>query len=83
MLDHAIGPAHDVALERCQRRLAVAFEGQSSRLVKTVYHRLAEPATERSTHEPLQLDASCRPHGEEVRQARVGVVGERPHTLEL
>ncbi len=83
MLDIPIHPAHHVALERREQRLAVALEGQRAWLVQAVDRRLAEPTAERSTHEPLQLDPARRAHAQEVLQARVSLVGLNACALEI
>jgi len=81
VLDVTIHPAHHVALERRQYRLAIAFEGECPRLVQAVDLRLAEPPTERPSDQPLQLRPRARPDRQEVRQPSVHLVGLYARTL--
>ena len=83
MLDAALAPAHHVALQRREHRLAVALEHERPRLVEPVHGRLAESPAERPPHKPLQLDAPRGPDVQVVREERVQPIGMHPRALEL
>ena len=75
VLDVAVHPAHHVALQRRQHRLAVALEHERPRLVQPVDQRLAEAPAERPAHQPLQLHPARLADRQVVGQTGVGLVG--------
>ena len=83
MLDVAVHPAHHVALERREHRLAVALEDQRARLVQPVDVRLAEAPAECPADEPLELHPTGLSHGQEVRKAGMRLVGADTGLLQL
>src|SRR5260221_437314 len=81
VLDVAIHPAQDIALERRKHCLSVAFEGERSRLVPDIEERLPQRPAERPAYEPLHLHAPGLADRKHVPKARVGLIGSHPPPL--
>ena len=83
LLDFAVEPSQNIALQRRQHGLAVALEREGARCVEGVDAWLSEATTEHASNEPLQLDSSRWAHGEEIGQASSYGVSLDAATLEL